>query len=184
MRRAAASLAALIVSLLLGQALAHAHLDASEPAHGGTASDVQAVTLRFTEPVEVAFSTFKLFDLDEALAILDVDTHDHGTGTEAHDHGEEAESHDHADDHDHASAAAFDPMLDAHAQYVVAVALSDATFSGGLVPAIADPARGAHAEVTLLLAQPLAPGTYVLAWRGLSVDTHASQGYLLFEVTE
>jgi len=31
--------------------------------------------------------------------------------------------------------------------------------------------------------KPLPPGTYTVAWRALSVDTHTTQGHFTFEVT-
>ena|SRR5690606_40805474 len=175
-RRPVIALVTVLASLLLGQALAHAHLDSSEPAPGSTASGVDAVVLRFTEAVEVGFSTFKVLRLDEALAAVGMpaqDGHDHGEAD--HDHGEAG--------HDHA-AGGLDPELEAQAQAVAAAALADAGFATGLVPAIADPGSGAHTELTLVLAQPLEPGRYVVAWRVLSVDTHAADGYLVFEVTD
>jgi|GEM_PF-520819 len=182
-RRPVIALVTVLASLLLGQALAHAHLDSSEPAPGSTASGVDAVVLRFTEAVEVGFSTFKVLRLDEALAAVGMpaqDGHDHGEAD--HDHGEA--DHDHGEaGHDHA-AGGLDPELEAQAQAVAAAALADAGFATGLVPAIADPGSGAHTELTLVLAQPLEPGRYVVAWRVLSVDTHAADGYLVFEVTD
>src|SRR5690606_18451188 len=141
-RRPVIALVTVLASLLLGQALAHAHLDSSEPAPGSTASGVDAVVLRFTEAVEVGFSTFKVLRLDEALAAVGMpaqDGHDHGEAD--HDHGEAG--------HDHA-AGGLDPELEAQAQAVAAAALADAGFATGLVPAIADPGSGAHTVLTLV----------------------------------
>ena len=176
MRRALTSLSAFASLTLLAAALAHAHLDASDPAHGASVSGpVEAVTLRFSEAVEVGFSTFKVFRLDEAVAAL---------GAAAHDHGQ-AEDHDHADDgHDHGPAADLDPAVLAQAEAVAVAAMADPGFATGQVPAIADPGSGAHDELTLVLAEPLSPGTYVVAWRALSVDTHASDGFMVFEVAD
>lgn len=180
MRRTVVTLSVLVASLLVGTALAHAHLDSSEPAHGAAAaSGTDAVVLRFTEPVEVAFSTFKVLRMGEAMAVVDVAAQGHDMG---HDHGEAGEG---ADDHDHGhAAAALDPLVEAQAQAIAAAVLADAGFATGLVPALADPGAGAHTEVTLLFAEPLSPGTYVVVWRVLSVDTHASEGHLVFEVAD
>src|SRR5690606_15023123 len=157
-------LAAVLVPLLLGHALAHAHLDSSEPANGAAAADVGSVVLRFTEAVETGFSTFKVLRLEEALAAVGLPAQ----ATAAHDHGEPAT----AGGQDHGHQAALDPALEAQAQAVAAAVLADAGFATGLVPAVADPPSGAHEELTLVFAQPLEPGTYVVVWRALSVDSH------------
>ena len=64
LRRALA--AALLASVFgAGPALAHAHLDASTPeANAVVTEPVTVVELRFSEGVEVAFSTFKAYRLD------------------------------------------------------------------------------------------------------------------------
>lgn len=188
MRRALGYLAAVLVPLLLGHALAHAHLDSSEPANGAAAADVGSVVLRFTEAVETGFSTFKVLRLEEALAAVGLPAQ----ATAAHDHGEPATAGGHdehgdppaAGDDDHGHQAALDPALEAQAQAVAAAVLADAGFATGLVPAVADPPSGAHEELTLVFAQPLEPGTYVVVWRALSVDSHAADGWLVFEVTD
>lgn len=46
------------------------------------------------------------------------------------------------------------------------------------------PAQGRSAQVTLTPKEALAPGSYVLMWRVLSVDTHVLQDYLTFTVLE
>lgn len=62
-RHAFAALVAL-VALGTGPALAHAYLDASQPAGNAVTTDaVTAVTLEFSEGVEVAFSSFKVYRL-------------------------------------------------------------------------------------------------------------------------
>ena len=45
--------------------------------------------------------------------------------------------------------------------------------------AIVDPAHGTQMRVAL---KPLAPGTYKVIWRVLSVDTHRAQGNFTFRV--
>lgn len=62
-RRAVTAL--LVVALAAGPAFAHAHLDSSTPDAGAVVSDsVTVVELRFSEGLEVAFSTFKAYRLD------------------------------------------------------------------------------------------------------------------------
>jgi hypothetical protein len=41
---------------------------------------------------------------------------------------------------------------------------------------------GAAKQVTIELARDLSPGTYVLVWRALSVDTHVTHGIVVFTV--
>ena len=63
-------LAALVVSaaLLMPVAAAHAHLAASDPAaNAAVAEPVTAVNLMFTEAVEIAFSTFKVYRIDGSV---------------------------------------------------------------------------------------------------------------------
>ncbi len=67
-RFTAASVRSLLTALLLvgsfGNAQAHAALDSSEPADGSVlAAAPAAITLNFTEELEVGFSTFKLYRL-------------------------------------------------------------------------------------------------------------------------
>ncbi len=42
-------------------------------------------------------------------------------------------------------------------------------------------ASATTAEVSLSLPDDLAPGVYVVMWRVLSIDTHSTQGFLVFE---
>lgn len=61
------TVAVVLLAALLGAgpALAHAHLDASTPeANAVVTAPVTVVELRFSEAVEVAFSTFKAYRLD------------------------------------------------------------------------------------------------------------------------
>lgn len=44
--------------------------------------------------------------------------------------------------------------------------------------------EGRTAEITLTLRDDLAPGTYLVMWRVLSVDTHTSEDYMVFSVAE
>ena len=43
-------------------------------------------------------------------------------------------------------------------------------------------AEGTKAEVVLRLAEPLAPGNYVVMWKALSEDTHVVNGHIVFSV--
>lgn len=60
--------AALVVPALAVVAAAHAYLDASQPAANAVvAGPVTAVTLTFSERVEVAFSSFKVYAFEAAV---------------------------------------------------------------------------------------------------------------------
>ena len=52
----------------------------------------------------------------------------------------------------------------------------------GEIPFQLEPARGTVEKFDLQLAEPLAPGSYVLAWRVLSVDTHVIEAFITFTV--
>ena len=99
-------------------ALAHAHLDHSSPAAGGTVTTPPTeVTLTFTEAVEAKFSSIEVRDAQGAAM----------------------------------QAGATQAVAGNTAQLLIAV-------------------------------KPLRPGTYSVNWRGLSGDTHRSQGRLSFTV--
>ncbi|HLH11208.1 MAG TPA: copper homeostasis periplasmic binding protein CopC [Methylovirgula sp.] len=53
---------------------------------------------------------------------------------------------------------------------------------GGPVPA-AKPRLGAPNELIIRLGHPLKPGTYVVSWHVVSVDTHPTQGTYKFTIT-
>ncbi|HKH81085.1 MAG TPA: copper homeostasis periplasmic binding protein CopC [Methylovirgula sp.] len=52
---------------------------------------------------------------------------------------------------------------------------------GGAVP-IGKPTLGAPNELTVTLGRPLKPGTYVVSWHVVSVDTHHTSGTYRFTV--
>lgn len=56
-----------------------------------------------------------------------------------------------------------------------------ATEGGAAVPA-SKPALGAPNELIVKLTRPLKPGTYVVSWHVVSVDTHHTQGTYKFTV--
>lgn len=65
---------ALVAAALVASAQAHAYLESSDPADGAVLSAApEAITLRFTENLEVGFSTFKLYRVDDAPAVDDPD---------------------------------------------------------------------------------------------------------------
>jgi methionine-rich copper-binding protein CopC len=65
-------LAVLLLVGLFGTAQAHAALDSSEPADGSVlAAAPAAITLNFTEELEVGFSTIKLYRLANDLELND-----------------------------------------------------------------------------------------------------------------
>lgn len=113
------AIAAIVAALALpGAALAHAFLDRATPAVGSTVHGSPAeVALRFSEPLEPAFSTIRVFDAG----------------------GKQVDRKD--------------KRLDAEAATTIKVSLPR-----------------------------LAPGTYRVVWRVLSVDGHVTKGDHTFDV--
>ncbi len=83
-----------------------------------------------------------------------------------------------------AGESAHDRSLRVHA---LAAQLADGVMAnkgkgkGRVDTGLAHPA-GAAKNVTIELAKNLSPGTYVLVWRALSVDTHVTHGIVVFTV--
>lgn len=140
------------MALLLGGGLAHAHaeFEVGDPAANSLLTTLPAeVTLKFTEPVEVRFSLFKVYRLETDL---------------------EPGSH-----------AEHDTMrLNGLAGALVSEVLptrgdDDARADAGVVTE-----ERTSAEVVLELKKDLPPGHYVVMWQALSVDTHTTQGFYVF----
>lgn len=136
-------LAGLFVLGLAGVAGAHAYLDSSFPQENATTgAEFSEVILRFTEPVEVPFSTFKVYPLavDEE-----------------------------------------DPLrLRAAASALVQQVLNLRNDAAQRVDKGVTTKARISAEVTIALQEELPPGHYVVMWRVLSIDTHTTQGFLVF----
>jgi methionine-rich copper-binding protein CopC len=149
MRRAGLVLAA---AALLAFAQAHAYLESSTPAGGAVLETApETLVLEFSEELEVGFSTFKLFRLEDAPDVAD---------------------------EDHAA------KLNGMAALLVTEVIGTSGPDDRAVAFELAPGQGRSAKVTLTPAEPLAPGSYVLMWRVLSVDTHTLQDYVTFTVLE
>ncbi len=195
------SLAGLLL-LGAGAALAHAELETATPAQNSTVTTLPSeITLTFSEAVEVGFSLFKVYKLDATVPAAETTEETTPAATQDEDHsetgGETAEGHAEDDMENSAEGDAEDRDQDAAAN-------ADATpptpeqlrlngLAGTLVAQVletkGDEAARADAgvateatskTVTLNLKPDLAPGTYVVMWRALSVDTHSEQGYYVF----
>ena len=130
-----------------GIALGHAYLETSDPATGATLQAApEEVTLIFSEPLELRFSTFKIAPLE----------------TDATDPREVKLAAQ-----DLVAKVTGNDTGEAYAQLEMNVeVLTDERTSP---------------EVTLGLGD-LSPGTYVVMWRLLSADTHASGDFITFTV--
>jgi len=133
----------LLLLLTVQSALAHAGLEASNPADGAIISAPQEIVLTFVEPIETMFSVFELHQLDVAPDAS----------------------------HDLHAQAAHDAMT--HAFNMDATSLRATEML----------TTGQSATVTLALPE-LAPGSYSLMWRVLSVDSHPSQDFITFVITD
>lgn len=128
---------------LSGIAGAHAYLDSSFPAeNAAVASDLSEVILRFTEPVEIRFSTFKVYPL-----LVDEE----------------------------------DPVRRrAAASALVQQVLNLRNDAAQRVDNGVTTKANISADVHIALKEDLAPGHYVVMWRVLSIDTHTTQGFIVF----
>lgn len=149
-RRAKTWLSACVVALLSlaltsGPALGHAYLRQATPADGARLTTAPTeVVLEYTEPVEVPFSTFKVYKV----------------------------------------ATVEDPLQQrALASRLVSDVLrtrgdEDARADKGLVEVPRRPSE----RIRIQLRDNLEPGTYVVMWHVLSIDTHTTQGFHLFSI--
>jgi copper resistance protein C len=148
----------LMAALLVGAASAHAYLSAAAPAPGSTLEGApEEVVLTFTEPIEVRFSTLKVYRLEVA---------------------DEAMPEDPANPTERELQ-----RLNALAAQLASEVLEE---DDAEEPARADTgllteARTA-AEVTLGLREDLEPGVYVVMWDVLSIDTHWTREHFVFLV--
>ncbi len=162
-----------LASLLLlgaGLALGHSEFASADPTPDTVLRTApSAVTLVFSEPAEVRFSTFKVYRLEE------------GGSSEAETSAEP--THGHGDEHA-ATQTSGDPewlRLNGLAGALVAKVLN--LRGDGEARVDSGPQEtGQSRTVTLTLREDLAPGVYVVMWRLLSVDTHTTQGYYVFRL--
>ena len=139
-----------------GIALGHAYLETSDPATGATLQAApEEVTLTFSEPLELRFSTFKVAPLEtdatdpREIKLAAQDLKAEVLGDEGH----------HGDEPSDISETGAQPAMNVE------------VLTNGRM------AR----EVTLGVGD-LSPGTYVVMWRLLSADTHASDDFITFTV--
>jgi methionine-rich copper-binding protein CopC len=138
------ALAAALVLFLAGAAAGHAYLRAADPAEDSVVRAApDSVKLSFTEPVEVRFSTFKVYRL------------------------------------------AADPGWDQRRLNAAGGALvSDVLQKRGDEADRADDgvvtAARTSASIVLRLKGSLRPGSFVVMYRVLSIDTHTTQGFYVF----
>lgn len=131
---------------------AHAHLAASSPAADGLVPAAEAPSVITLEFTEGIELGFSLFKLVRVQNQLDVED-----GTYA-------------------------MRLNALAAEVVTRAFAGRGAVEDEVPFQLQPASGAVTAFELQLDQPLAPGSYALMWRALSVDTHVTEEFITFTV--
>ena len=165
----------LIASVLLlgtGLTLAHGELTSADPPPDTIITAIPSeVTLVFSEPVEVRFSTFKVYRLNTEGEATDdkVQTVEHGA------------EHDETPSSDEASSNPEWLRLNGLAGALVSEVLllrgdSEARVDTG------PQENGQSRTVTLGVTEELVPGVYVVMWRVLSTDTHATQGFYVFKL--
>ena len=175
--------ALLTLFLLVGAVSAHSELESASPNQDAVVTTPPGeVVLTFSEPLELAFSTFKVYPLPADAATLPegaagADDHDESSGE--HDdaaaeagaeHDAEA-SGDHGDEGGHAA-------LDAAAETLMAEVMDAPNDALARADAGVTPATGQSETVTLRLKDGLEPGAYAVMWNVLSVDAHTIEGFL------
>ena len=183
--------------LLLGAGLAfaHAELETATPAQNSTVTTLpNEITLNFSEAVEVGFSLFKVYKLDETAPAAETTAETTTAATQDENHAEDAtENSSEGDTEGNAEDRDPDAAANADATPPTPEQLRLNGLAGALVAQVLE-AKGDEAAradagvateatsktVTLNLKPDLAPGTYVVMWRALSVDTHTKQGYYVF----
>jgi len=144
----------LAVALLAALSLvsAHAHLGASDPTADAVVPAAEAPSVITLEFTEGVELAFSTFRLVPIDHELDV-----------------------SDD-------TFAMRLNALAAQKAAEVLAVRGEVEGEIPFELQPARGTVEQFEMHLAEPLAPGSYVLVWRLLSVDTHVIEEFITFTV--
>ncbi len=154
-------LALTLCGAVFGVVSAHAYLETSDPATGATLQVApEQITLNFSEPLELRFSTFRIAPLETdatdprevQVAAQDLVAEVLGQGDDRHgDAGDEEHSDEHGDESGETSV---EVLTSERATREVALGLGD-----------------------------LEPGTYVVMWRLLSTDTHTSDDYITFTIS-
>jgi methionine-rich copper-binding protein CopC len=136
--------AVVLALIVAGTAAGHAYLRSAAPAEDSTVAAMPAeVRLQFSEPVEVRFSTFKVYSVPA------------GPGWDRR-------------------------RLNAAAGMIVTNNLRRTDDAADRADDGLATAERTTAEVGLRLKPGLPPGTYVVMWRVLSIDTHTTQGFYVF----
>lgn len=143
---------ALLTVVSLGVAQAHAHLSASTPAQDGVVAAAEVPGSITLEFTEGVELAFSTFKLVRVEHELEVATDTYAMRLNA------------------LVAPLVAPLLDARG-----------VVEGQLVFTM-EPASGQADRFELLTLEPLTPGSYLLAWRALSADSHVVEGYLVFTV--
>ena len=144
----------------LGAVSAHAYLETSDPEAGATLQTApEQITLSFSEPLELRFSTFE-------IAPLETDATD---PREVRVAAQDLMAEVLGQSGDNLTSGSGDESDEAGSQ-----------MSGEPSAEVLNSERTAR-EVVLELGN-LEPGTYVVMWRLLSTDTHASDDFVTFTV--
>lgn len=145
-------LLALVLAGTLGVASAHAHLAASVPAADSVVAAADAPSVITLEFTEGVELAFSTFKLVPIEHTLDVED------------------------------PTFSMRLNALAAQIASEALTARGEVEGEIAFKLQPARGTEEKFELRLNEPLAPGSYALIWRVLSVDTHIIEEFITFTV--
>lgn len=148
-----------VLSVLLAGSCAfgHTELESASPEENAVLAAIpQVVELQFTQPVETSFSLFKVYPLDVELDL-----------PEEVDALEGRESLRVAGQAGSLVTEVLRPRDDAEARA-----------DSGLV----DSQQARTRTVALAMKANLEPGAYVVMWRALATDSHATEGYYVFIV--
>lgn len=125
---------------------AHAYLQSSLPQPDSNVEDSpEEIVITFSEPVEIVFSTFKVYEVPKRENLL---------------------------------------QTKAAASQLMAEVLGKRNDQNDQARADAgvSPSRGISDTITFQLKDELQAGAYVVMWRVLSIDTHQTEGFLVFTV--
>lgn len=170
--------------------LAHAELRQATPAQNSIVDTLPSeVTLVFSEPVELRFSLFKVYKLD-GTAVLEAATEataQEGGQSDVEEHGAEGHPSESADGNEDAGASKSDApssseqlRLNGLAGALVSRVLTARGDEAARADAGLATVEATSETVSLKLKPGFEPGTYVVMWRVLSIDTHTEQGYSIF----
>lgn len=198
------ALLALTTALITGVAFGHAELEGSTPDDGETLLTAPSdVALVFSESVELAFSTFKVYPLPSELAATAADpsaiigfddTDDTNESADDLEDDSSDEGDDTSDDStssDSATGSDDSASMDGDDHNEVEHSHSDDTATAAFVSdalaatgdegeRVDEDVTSQGSEVTLTLQDDLPAGAYVAMWKALSSDGHTVEGYLTF----